>query len=58
MIPVLSVMIGAYIITRMLELVASDKHTIVKTAAAITILVSVFCVMFILNAGASLGSLR
>jgi hypothetical protein len=51
MIPALAVMIAAYIITRMLDLLTTDKKTVIKVFACITILVTLVSVVDILNAG-------
>lgn len=52
MIPSISVMIGAYIVTRMFEILAkTESKTVVKVFAVITILVVIVSVIDILNAG-------
>lgn len=57
MIPALGVMIGAYIITRMLDLLSGDKKAIVKGFGVVTIVVTLFCVIDILNAGSRMAGL-
>ena len=51
-------MIGAYIIVRMIELITADRHDVVKGCAAATILITLACVIFILNAGSPFADLR
>lgn len=59
MIPALSVMIGMYIIARMLEL-ASDAQakTFVKLFAILTLVITAFAMIVILAAGAKIPSLQ
>lgn len=57
MIPALGVMIGAYIITRMLDLLTTDKKTVIKVFACLTIIVTLFSVVDILNAGSRVAGL-
>ena len=53
MIPALSLMVGMYIITRMIHVILDkEKVSIVTTIrAAVTILVAIFCIYTILEAG-------
>jgi len=52
MIPAIGVMVGVYIITRMIELISrSDRHVFVKVVSAITILVTIVSIVDLLNAG-------
>jgi hypothetical protein len=51
MIPTIGTMIGAYIITRMLDLLSSDKKTIIKVFGVITILVTLLGIIDLLNSG-------
>jgi hypothetical protein len=51
MIPTIGTIIGAYIITRMLDLLASDKKTVIKVFGAITILITLVGIVDLLNAG-------
>ncbi len=52
MIPALGVMIAAYIITRMMEMLSkAETKTTVKVFACITIIVTLVSVVDILNAG-------
>jgi hypothetical protein len=57
MIPALGTMIGAYIITRMLDLLTTDKKTVIKVFACLTIVVTLFGVVDILNAGSRVSGL-
>lgn len=52
MLPAIGVMIGAYIITRMLDLLSStEKKTWVKIFGVMTILITLVSVIDLLNAG-------
>lgn len=52
MIPALGVMIGAYIFTRMLEMIlAKDNGVALKVFAVLTILITLVSVVDIMNAG-------
>ena len=58
MIPAIGMMIGAYIVTRMLELMVNpDSKTVVKVFAVITIVVTIISQIDILNAGSSIPRL-
>jgi len=57
MIPALGTMIGAYIITRMLDLLTNDKKTVIKVFACLTIIVTLFGIIDILNAGSRVAGL-
>lgn len=56
MIPAIGLMIGAYIITRMLELLSGDKKLWVKGFGVITILVTLVSLIDLLNAGSRAGA--
>ncbi|MDN4052520.1 hypothetical protein QPK32_05495 [Massilia sp. YIM B02763] len=57
MIPAIGLMIGAYIITRMLDLLAGvDKKPAVKLFGVLTILVTMFCVYDVMNAGSKVAA--
>ena len=63
MIPMMSLMIGAYIFTRMMVLIArdnpaDDKTTkiLVKILGLATILITIYCVYSILQAGTDISS--
>lgn len=56
MIPAIGLMIGFYIITRMLELLASDKKMWVKVFGVITILVTLVSLIDLLSAGSRAGA--
>lgn len=51
MIPAIGIMIAAYIITRMLELIASKAERVVKIFACGTILVTIVSIIDIVRAG-------
>lgn len=52
MIPAIAVMIGAYIFTRMVELLTlPEPKLLVKIFAVVTILITVISVIDVLNAG-------
>lgn len=53
MIPVIGLMVGFYIITRMLNLLIDKKATSIITTifAGITILVSIYCIYVLLTSG-------
>lgn len=57
MIPAIGLMIGAYIITRMLDLLgAADKRPAIKVFGVLTILVTIVSIVDILNAGSRAAS--
>lgn len=59
MIPAIAVMIGAYIITRMFEVMAKvDSHAVTKTFAAITVVISMVSIVVVLIAGSHTPELR
>jgi hypothetical protein len=68
MIPLLSLMIGAYICTRMLEIIVYYEKqkkempifsaVILSLAAIGTIIITIFCVISIMTSGISLPSLK
>jgi hypothetical protein len=51
MFPAFGVMIGVYIITRMLDMLSGEKKTVIKVFACITIVLTLISVVDILNAG-------
>ncbi len=54
MIPAIGLMIGAYIVTRMFDLMAkAETHKAVKVFAVLTVLITLVSVVDILNAGSS-----
>jgi hypothetical protein len=57
MIPALGLMIGCYIISRMIEMISSDKKTVVKVFSCVTILVTLVSMVDILNAGTRVAGL-
>jgi len=59
MIPLLSIMIGIYIITHMLHLLIDKEKisTITTILAALTILVTLYCVYGIVKAGGDIADL-
>lgn len=55
MIPAIGVMLGAYIITRMFEIMTkAEAKTVVKVFSCITVLITLVCVIDILNAGSNI----
>lgn len=58
MIPAIGLMIGAYVITRMLDILAGEKKNWIKGAAVVTILVALISVIDILNAGSRVSALN
>jgi chemotaxis receptor (MCP) glutamine deamidase CheD len=58
MVPAIGVMIAAYIITRMLEMLASEGKMVIKVFGCATILVTLVSVVDILNAGSHVAGLR
>lgn len=58
MIPAIGLMIGAYVITRMLDILADEKKNWIKGAAVATILVTLVSVIDILNAGSRVSALN
>lgn len=61
MIPLLSLMIGAYIFTRMIELIVKKKELkhdfyrgMIECFAILTILITIFCVVSILISGVNI----
>lgn len=57
MIPALSVMIAAYTITRMLDILAREgTKTIVKVVASIAIVITLIAIIGIMGAGSRVGS--
>jgi hypothetical protein len=58
MVPAIGIMIAAYIITRMIDLLSKETKTIVKVVSCITILVTLVSAVDILNAGAGVAGLR
>lgn len=48
-------MVGAYIITRMLDLLSGEKKTIIKVFACITIIVTLISAIDIMGSGARLA---
>lgn len=59
MIQAIGVMIGAYIITRMFELMAKvDQNSAVKAFAVVTVLVTLGAILVVLVAGASAPLVR
>ncbi len=59
MLPLLSIMVGLYIITRMLHLILDKKELSIVTTvfAGITMLATVYCVYQIVQTGAGIASL-
>jgi hypothetical protein len=57
MIPALGTMIAAYIITRMLDLLATDKKTVIKVFACVTILLTLVSIVDIINTGSRMAGL-
>jgi hypothetical protein len=57
MIPAIGAMIGAYIITRMLDILTTDKKAVIKVFACLTIIVTLFGVIDIMNAGTRVAGL-
>lgn len=59
MIPAIAFMIGAYIITRMINLILdSEELSIVTTIpSSITILITIFCIYIVLSAGFEVSNL-
>lgn len=55
MIPAIGLMVGFYIITRMLDLLSGDKKIWVKVFGVITILVTLVSLIDLLNAGSHVG---
>jgi hypothetical protein len=54
MIPDIGLMVGLYIITRMIVVICDkDKTATPKVFSAITILVTLFCIVDLLNKGSS-----
>lgn len=54
MIPAIGVMIAAYIVTRMMEILAkTESRKVIKAFAVITILLTLISVVDILSAGSS-----
>lgn len=51
MFPAFGAMVGIYIITRMLDMLTGEKKTVIKVFACITIVITLFSVIDILNAG-------
>ena len=51
-------MIGVYIITRMLDLLAADKHSVIKGFAVASMLITIFCLIALLRAGSAVDGLR
>jgi len=52
MIPTIGIMIGAYIITRMIEIICrSDRNVFVKAVSVVTILVAIVSIVDLVNAG-------
>jgi hypothetical protein len=52
MVPLIGFMIGAYIITRMIEILLNKQtHGAVAACAAVTILVVLFCILSLLLSG-------
>jgi len=58
MIPAIGTMIGVYIITRMLDLLAADRHSVVKGFAVASMLITIFCLIALLSAGSAVDGLR
>jgi hypothetical protein len=58
MIPAIGVMIAAYIITRMIDLLSKDPKTVLKVFSCITIVVTLISVVDVLNAGSGMAGLR
>ena len=57
MIPALSVMIAAYTITRMLDMLARENtKTLVKVVASISIVITLVAVIGIMGAGSQVGN--
>ncbi len=58
MIPALGVMIAAYIITRMFEMISkAETKTVVKVFACLTILITLVSIIDIMNAGSRIPHL-
>lgn len=57
MIPTLGAMTGAYVITRVLYLLITDKKTVIKVFACFMTIVTLFRVIDIMNAGSRAASL-
>jgi glycopeptide antibiotics resistance protein len=54
MIPAIGIMVGAYIITRMMEILAkAESKNVTKVFSVVTILVTLVSVVDLLNAGSS-----
>lgn len=60
MIPAIGFMVGAYIITRMVSLIADKKETGIVTTifAGITILVTIYCIYLLLTSGTDLSNIQ
>lgn len=57
MIPAIGIMIGFYIITRMVELLSlTERGVIAKIMAVITILVTLFSMLILVTSGATIGA--
>lgn len=57
MIPAIALMVGAYIITRMISLLADKKETGILTTifSAITIFITLYCIYTVLKSGAEIS---
>jgi len=58
MIPAIALMVGAYIITRMVAIIADKEETSILSTifAAITILISLYCIYTVFSAGAEVSN--
>lgn len=57
MIPLIGLMIGAYVFTRMVETLQNDAKLLTTICAAITLLVVVVCVVGLFGASGTIGRL-
>ena len=51
-------MIGVYIITRMIDLLAAEKHSVVKGFAVASMIITIVCLAALLSAGSAVDGLR
>lgn len=59
MLPAIGLMVGAYILTRMLELATNKAaHPLAKIFAILTFIVTVVCIIAVLSASRTVGALR
>jgi hypothetical protein len=57
MIQLIGIMIGAYIFTRMVELVTGNSKFLVKTFSVITAVITVLCVVGLIMTGSAMPNL-